>query len=117
MTQPPQLFQLAVMAPDRLMRFRNMQKDLRHNKVTLWMYGPEATHYCAISVEYVNTPFEDQAMGNSLSLEKCLCCLFNLPQGGRKASCQAGRANMAGQPWQVSPARHSSAWLPLVVGA
>ena len=34
-----------------------------------------------------------------------------------KSTDQAGRAKMAGQPWQVSPALHESAWLPLVVGA
>ena len=35
----------------------------------------------------------------------------------RRAMSQAGRVNMAGQPWQVSPARHESARLPLIVGA
>ena len=30
---------------------------------------------------------------------------------------QAGWAKMAGQPWQASPARRESTWLPLVVGA
>ena len=33
----------------------------------------------------------------------------------RRAMSQAGRAKMAGQPWQASPARRESTWLPLVV--
>ena len=33
------------------------------------------------------------------------------------ARAEHGRAKMAGQPWMVSPARHESTWLPLVVGA
>ena len=35
----------------------------------------------------------------------------------RRAMSQAGWAKMAGQPWQASPARRESTWLPLVVGA
>ena len=35
----------------------------------------------------------------------------------RRAMSQAGRAKMAGQPWNVSPARRESTLLPLVVGA
>ena len=65
MSQPAQLFQLASLIPVATVRFRLVQKNLEQHEATLWMYGPEATHYCAISVEYVNTPFEDQAMGNS----------------------------------------------------
>ena len=33
------------------------------------------------------------------------------------ARAEHGRAKMAGQPWMVSPARHESTLLPLVVGA
>ena len=58
------------MVPDRLMRFRIMQKDLSQHKVTLRMYGPGSEHYCEISVEYADTAFEDQAISTSLSLEK-----------------------------------------------
>ena len=76
MTPHPQLLKLAAKVPMRLMRFQFVQKDFDNNEATLWMYGPDGnTHFCEISVEYANTPFESQKLGSSLSLEKFLSCL------------------------------------------